>query len=101
MRISELKKRLKKNRPMATITTRMPQDVVSHLKRLAPLFGFMGYQPLLRYYIGKGLREDIERLEEPNIKLLVKSLKRHGVRASIIKEALSEAHTESMGSAPQ
>lgn len=92
MKISELKKRLKKDRPMAIITARMPEDVVNDLKRLAPLLGFSGYQPLLRYYVGKGLREDIERLEEPDIELLVKSLKRHGVRASVINEALSEAH---------
>jgi len=90
MKISKLKQRLRKNRPMTSITVRMPDDVVADLKRIAPSLGFSGYQPLLRYYIGQGLRTDLERLEDPRIEKLVKSLKRHGVSDSIISEALEE-----------
>ncbi len=37
--------RLDKNRPMTTITIRIPEDVIEDLKRIAPLLGFSGYQP--------------------------------------------------------
>ena len=53
-----LRKRLRKDRPMVAITLRMPEDVVGDLKRIAPLLGFSGYQPLIRYYIGQGLRAE-------------------------------------------
>lgn len=52
MEVEDLKKRLDKNRPMATVTIRIPEDVVEDLKRVAPLLGFSGYQPLIRAYIG-------------------------------------------------
>ncbi|WP_239651725.1 BrnA antitoxin family protein [Neosynechococcus sphagnicola] len=57
------KKRLDKNRPMTTITIRIPEDVIEDLKRVAALLGFSGYQPLVCAYIGQGLRTDLERLE--------------------------------------
>ena len=63
MKFENLKKRLDKNRPMTTITMRMPEDVIEDLKRIAPLLGFSGYQPLMRTYIGQGLRTDLEKLE--------------------------------------
>ena len=44
MKIEQLKTRLSKDRPMTTITLRMPVDVVDDLKRIAPLLGFNGYQ---------------------------------------------------------
>lgn len=91
MKVETLKKRLDKNRPMTTITIRMPEDVIEDLKRIAPLLGFSGYQPLVRAYIGQGLRVDLERLEDSTISALVASLKRHGVSDEIIQEALSEA----------
>ena len=63
MKIEALKKRLDKNRPMTSITIRIPEDVIEDLKRVAPLLGFSGYQPLVRAYIGQGLRADLERLD--------------------------------------
>jgi predicted DNA binding CopG/RHH family protein len=53
MKVETLKKRLDKNRPMITVTIRIPEDVVEELKQLAPLLGFSGYQPLIRAYIGQ------------------------------------------------
>ena len=44
---------------MTTISIRMPEDVVEDLKRVAPVLGFSGYQPLIRAYIGQGLRQDL------------------------------------------
>jgi len=72
----------------------MPDDVVADLKRLAPLLGFSGYQPLLKAYVGRGLRADLERLEkEVRIEPLLHSLREHGVSEGIIASALAEAHT--------
>ena len=90
MKIEALKQRLDKNRPMTTVTIRIPEDVIEDLKRIAPLLGFSGYQPLVRAYIGQGLRSDLERLEGDNVSILVASLKRHGVSDEVINEALSE-----------
>ena len=90
MKIEALKKRLDKNRPMTSITIRMPEDVIEDLKRVAPLLGFSGYQPLLRAYIGQGLRSDLERLEGDTVSALIASLKRHGVSEAVINQALSE-----------
>lgn len=59
----KLKQRLRQDRPMTTISLRIPEDVVEDLKRVAPLLGFSGYQPLIRAYVGQGLRADLERLE--------------------------------------
>jgi hypothetical protein len=55
MKIEALKKRLDKNRPMATVTIRIPEDVIEDLKRLALLLGFSGYQPLIWAYIGRSI----------------------------------------------
>lgn len=49
-----LKKRLAKDRPMTSITLRIPVDVVESLKEIAPRKGFSGYQPLLKSYITEG-----------------------------------------------
>jgi hypothetical protein len=90
MKLEHLKKRLDKNRSMTTISIRFPADVVDDLKRVAPLRGFTGYQPLIRAYVGQGLRRDLERLENDTITALVESLKRHGVSEETINEALDE-----------
>jgi len=60
------------------------------LKKVAPILGFSGYQPLIRAYIGQGLRDDLERLEGDTISALIASLKRHGVSNEVIEEALKE-----------
>jgi hypothetical protein len=75
---------------MTTVTIRIPEDVIEDLKRVAPLLGFSGYQPLIRAYIGQGLRVDLERLEGDTVSALIASLKRRGVSDEVIHEALSE-----------
>jgi hypothetical protein len=90
MKVEALKQRLDRNRPMSSVTIRMPEDVVEDLKRIAPLLGFSGYQPLIRAYIGQGLRVDLERFEAEPMTALVASLKRQGVSDAIIEAALSE-----------
>jgi hypothetical protein len=68
----------------------MPEDVVEDLKRVAPTLGYAGYQPLIRSYIGKGLRVDLARLDEGSVPRLIASLKRRGVAESVIRQALAE-----------
>jgi hypothetical protein len=94
MKISELKRRLARDRPMTTISIRMPEDVIDALKEVAPQLGFSGYQPLIRAYVGQGLRDDLERLETaPQIAQLVASLRRQGVAEEVIEKALEESGT--------
>jgi uncharacterized DUF497 family protein len=91
MKMAQLRERLQKERPMTTISIRMPEDVVEDLKRVAPLLGFSGYQPLIRAYIGQGLREDLERLDRnPGLERLVESLRRQGVDEEVISSAMAE-----------
>jgi hypothetical protein len=90
MKVNDLKQRLKRDRPMTTITIRMPEDVIDDLKRIAPLLGFSGYQPLARAYIGQGLRVDLERFEGDTVSALIASLKRHGVSDAVLQEAINE-----------
>lgn len=87
MKMTELKKRLNKDRPMLTVTMRIPQDVVDDLKRIAPMLGFSGYQPLMRTYIGQGLRADLARLDSGPMAKLIENLKAQGVS----EEALARA----------
>ena len=86
-----IQKRLRKDRPMASISLRVPEDVIEDLKAIAPTLGFSGYQPLMRAYIGQGLRKDLARLENDQVKLVVDSLRRHGVDDQVIAEAIAEA----------
>jgi len=76
---------------MATISIRMPEDVIDDLKRVAPALGFSGYQPLIRAYVGQGLRKDVARLERSPSDALVESLRRRGVEERVIEEAIAEA----------
>jgi hypothetical protein len=95
MKLERLKKRLNRNRPMTTVSIRFPVDVIEDLKRVAPLRGFSGYQPLIRAYVGQGLRIDLERLEDDTMAALIESLKRHGVSEEVINAALDEvAHRQ-------
>ena len=90
MKIEKLKSRLERDRPMVSVTLRMPEDVIDDMKRIAPLLGFSGYQPLIRAYVGQGLRNDLERLDSDTISDLVASLKKRGVSPAVIEEALAE-----------
>jgi hypothetical protein len=79
---------------MTTISIRVPEDVVEDLKMLAPVLGFSGYQPLLRAYIGQGLRRDMAKLETDQMKLVLDSLRRRGVDDRLIAEAVAEAKSQ-------
>ena len=87
MKMADLKNRLRKDRPMVTVTMRMPQDVVDDLKRIAPMLGHSGYQPLMRSYVGQGLRVDLARLDSGPMAKLIENLKAQGIS----EEALARA----------
>jgi len=84
-------KRLRKDRPMTTISIRIPEDVIEDLKDIAPALGYSGYQPLMRAYIGRGLRKDLERLENSRAQILAESLRKRGMSESMIAEVIAEA----------
>lgn len=90
-RNKRLKKRLQRERPMTSITIRMPEDVLDDLKEVAPTLGFSGYQPLIRFYIGQSLRKDLARMDGDPVAIMAESLRRHGVADAVIEEALAEA----------
>jgi len=95
MKAERLKKRLNPDRPMSHVTIRMPDDVIQDLKQLAPELGFSGYQPLIRAFIGQGMRKDLKKLEADKVAALINGLKKRGVSDKVIKEAISEADTSS------
>lgn len=94
MKLHKLKERLNKNRPMTTITLHIPEDVVEDLKRVAPAFGFSGYQPLIQYYIGQGLRVDLERLDHSPLQPLMDRLKYQGEAETPVTKVVEETPLE-------
>jgi hypothetical protein len=90
-----MKERLRKDRPMTVISLRMPEDVIEELKEIAPSLGFGGYQPLIRAYIGQGLRKDQARLENSQVHLITESLRKHGIDDQVISSVIAEAQLKS------
>ena len=86
-----LKTRLQKNRPMTSITLRIPEDVVESLKIIAPHKGFTGYQALLKAYIGEGIRRDEALHVFGPVARMAEALKKRGVSVKLIEEAALEA----------
>jgi hypothetical protein len=84
--------RMKKDRPMTTISIRLPESVIDDMKEIAPTLGFSGYQPLMRAYISEGLRKDLERLDNSQAQALTESLRNHGIDDQVIAEVLAETN---------
>lgn len=85
-----LKARLAKNRPVTSITVRIPVDVVDSLKSIAPRKGLSGYQTLLKAYISEGLRRDEAIYASETIERLARALKKRGVSDKVLAEALRD-----------
>jgi hypothetical protein len=83
--------RLRNPRVMTSISLRIPESVIESLKEIAPSLGFSGYQGLIKAYISKGLREDLERLEGSQVQALTESLRKQGVADELISAAIAEA----------
>ena len=82
--------RMRKNRPMTTISIRIPEDLIEEMKEFAPVLGFSGYQALLRSYIGEGVRRDEALFAQPEIKVLGETLRKHGIPDAVISEVIAE-----------
>jgi hypothetical protein len=76
---------------MTVISMRIPEDVIDELKEIAPSLGFSGYQPLIRAYIGQGLRKDQARMENSQVQVIAESLRKHGIADQVISAAIAEA----------
>ena len=95
IKMQKFKQRLNKDRKNVMVSISMPEDVVDDLKRIAPLLGFSGYQPLMRAYIGQGLRKDIAKLEQSSeVIKLMESLRKLGVSDEVLETAVAEVRVE-------
>lgn len=90
-----VRRRLNPDRQMTSISMRLPQDVIEDLKEIAPALGFSGYQPLIRAYIGQGLRRDQARMEHSQVQILTESLRKRGLADQAISEVIAEARLRS------
>jgi hypothetical protein len=90
-----MRERLRKDRPMTVISLRIPDDVIEELKEIAPSLGFSGYQPLIRAYIGQGLRKDQARLENSQVQVIAETLRKYGIADQVISAAIAEAQLKS------
>jgi len=88
-----LKTRLDHNRPMTSITLRIPVDVVESMKAIAPKKGFSGYQTLLKTYISEGLRKDEAQPSRAQSAQFVAALKQQGISDAVIANALQACGT--------
>jgi len=74
---------------MASVTVRIPEDVIESMKAIAPLRGFTGYQTLLKLYLSEGVRRD-SALLEPTVNRFVHALLARGVPGEVIEQASQE-----------
>lgn len=85
------------DRPMTTISMRLPEDVIKELKRMAPMLGMNGYQPLIRFYIGKGMRESLVELHGSQWERLADVLHKRGMDDEQVADIIAEARTGTPG----
>ena len=90
MLTDRLKTRLRKDRPMTSITLRIPEDMVESMKAIAPLRGFSGYQTLLKWYLSNGLRQDEAQFQSEREARLLEILRQKGVAPELIEDARRE-----------
>jgi len=83
-------RRRQRNRPRTTVSLRLPVDIVEDLTEMAPVWGCGSFEALIRLYISEGLRNDEAKMEEPEVRVLLESLKRDGVADEVIAERLAE-----------
>ena len=91
MKTDTLKKRLRKDRPLTSITLNIPEDVFDDLKKIAPIKGVGSVEALIRLYIGRCLREDLELIDNLDIEPIVKSMRQNGLDDQLIANIMYEA----------
>ncbi|MGB6064257.1 MAG: hypothetical protein WBG50_05590 [Desulfomonilaceae bacterium] len=76
-----------KHRPTTMISLRIPVDVLDKLKKIAPAKGMSGYQALIKYYVGKCLREDFDLVRQmESVEKLESTFEKLGLKADQIDE---------------
>jgi hypothetical protein len=76
---------------MKHISIRVPEDVLEDLKRIAPLKGMGGYQALIKFYIGQGLRKDRRDIWLQEVPERIQGiLAKHGLTGEVREELLEE-----------
>ena len=93
MKPAYLDARKNPDRPMTTISMRLAADVIQELKRMAPMLGMNGYQPLIRFYIGKGMRESLAELHGSQWERLADVLRNRGMDDEQVADIIAEART--------
>jgi hypothetical protein len=93
MKPAYIEARKNPDRPMTTISMRLPEDVIDDLKRIAPMLGMNGYQPLIRFYIGKGMRESLAELHGSQWERLADILRQRGMDEAQVAEIIAEARS--------
>jgi hypothetical protein len=84
------KMKLAKDRPSTSITMRIPVKVLEDLKRVAPIKGMSGYQALIKFYIGQGLRKDLADMMRQDFAERTKDvLQKYNVPPKAIKEIMN------------
>ena len=79
------------DRKTMMVSLRMPVEAVENLKRVAPLKGMTGYQALIKYYVGMGLRRDLETLWLQEVpERIERILDKHGISDDVRNDLFEE-----------
>ncbi len=65
-------------------------------RRLLLRSAFSGYQPLIRAYIGQGLRKHLAELSESPMQALTDSLRKQGIPDQVIADAIADANHKTL-----
>lgn len=90
-----MRRRHVRDRPKTTVTMRIPVDVLEDLAEMASVLGFGTPESLIRAYISEGMRKDESRLNQPEVRSLIDSLRRDGVAEEVIAGVLAETFQRS------
>ena len=81
--------KLSEKRPLTMISLRMPGDVLADLRRVAKAKGMSGYQALIKFYVGQGLRKDLAELRREDAAEKARDiLEKHKVDPKVIQEVV-------------
>ena len=56
------------DRPKTAVTIEIPVDVVEDLRRVAQTKDMTGLHELIRYYVGRALKQDLDQLRADSLK---------------------------------
>lgn len=77
---------------MRPVHLRLSEEIIKHLEKTAEEHGFRGIQGLIRLYIRQGLDRDNSDYQLAQDLIFIEKLKRKGVSAKIIEEALLDTN---------